>query len=40
MTHHYGSLRKHVSLYQDVATGTLVVVAVGIDKVLRRGGTR
>ncbi|UUU24051.1 ABC transporter permease [Streptomyces sp. DSM 40750] len=28
------------SLYQDVATGTLVVVAVGVDKVLRRGSTR
>ncbi|MBA4865411.1 ABC transporter permease [Streptomyces sp. PSKA54] len=28
------------SLYQDVATGTLVIVAVGIDKVLRRGPTR
>ncbi|GAA3796213.1 ABC transporter permease [Streptomyces phyllanthi] len=28
------------SLYQDVATGTLVVVAVGVDKILRRGGTR
>ncbi|CAM5714517.1 Sugar ABC transporter permease OS=Streptomyces aurantiogriseus OX=66870 GN=frcC PE=4 SV=1 [Streptomyces aurantiogriseus] len=28
------------SLYQDVATGTLVVVAVGVDKVLRRGGAR
>ena len=27
------------SLYQDVATGTLVVVAVGVDKVLRRGST-
>ncbi|MEU6506005.1 ABC transporter permease [Streptomyces sp. NPDC046942] len=25
------------SLYQDVATGTLVVVAVGVDKVLRKG---
>ncbi|MEU1852434.1 ABC transporter permease [Streptomyces sp. NPDC019990] len=28
------------SLYQDVATGTLVVVAVGVDQVLRRGGSR
>jgi fructose transport system permease protein len=28
------------SLYQDVATGTLVVVAVAMDKVLRRGATR
>ncbi|MER7178790.1 ABC transporter permease [Streptomyces hyaluromycini] len=28
------------SLYQDIATGTLVVVAVGMDKILRRGGTR
>ncbi|OAH14035.1 ABC transporter permease [Streptomyces jeddahensis] len=28
------------SLYQDVATGTLVIVAVGIDKVLRRGRSR
>ena len=27
------------SLYQDVATGTLVVVAVGVDKILRRGGS-
>ncbi|GAA3798826.1 ABC transporter permease [Streptomyces coacervatus] len=28
------------SLYQDVATGTLVIVAVGVDKILRRGSTR
>ncbi|SPF04013.1 ABC transporter permease [Streptomyces sp. MA5143a] len=28
------------SLYQDVATGTLVVVAVGVDQVLRRSGSR
>jgi fructose transport system permease protein len=28
------------SLYQDVATGTLVVVAVGLDQVLRRSGPR
>ncbi|MFD8813811.1 ABC transporter permease [Streptomyces sp. NPDC059627] len=28
------------SLYQDIATGTLVVVAVGMDKILRRGGAR
>jgi fructose transport system permease protein len=28
------------SLYQDVATGTLVVVAVGVDKILRSGSTR
>lgn len=28
------------SLYQDVATGTLVVVAVAVDKVLRRGAVR
>jgi fructose transport system permease protein len=28
------------SLYQDVATGTLVIVAVGVDKVLRRGSSR
>ena len=28
------------SLYQDVATGTLVVVTVAVDKVLRRGSAR
>jgi fructose transport system permease protein len=28
------------SLYQDVATGTLVVVAVGLDQILRKGGPR
>ncbi|MFI2206961.1 ABC transporter permease [Streptomyces sp. NPDC020192] len=28
------------SLYQDVATGTLVIVAVGVDQVLRRGSAR
>jgi fructose transport system permease protein len=28
------------SLYQDVATGTLVIVAVIVDKVLRRGAAR
>ncbi|MFF3906326.1 ABC transporter permease [Streptomyces sp. NPDC001848] len=28
------------SLYQDVATGTLVVVAVGVDQILRRSGPR